>query len=81
MNSNHELAHSGLSWLIIGSQLAQYIGNRVKEIDQQLDIIRNKGRQAFLETNPESFSKILHDYSDKKKGFIIWKDLLEEQIV
>jgi hypothetical protein len=43
--------------------------------------IRNKGRQAFLETNPESFSKILHDYTDKKKGFIIWKDLLEEQIV
>ena len=55
--------------------------NKVKEIDQQFDIIRNKGRQVFLETNPESFSRILHDYSDKKKGFIIWKDLLEEQIV
>ena len=45
----------------------------VKEIDQQLNIIRNKGRQVFLETNPENFSRILHDYSDKKKGFIIWK--------
>ena len=55
--------------------------NKVKEIDQQLDIIRNKGRQAFLETNPESFSRILHDYSDNRKGFIIWKDLLEEQIL
>ena len=55
--------------------------SKVKEIDRQLDIIRNKGRQAFLETNPESFSRILHDYSDKKKGFITWKDLLEEQIV
>jgi hypothetical protein len=55
--------------------------SKVKEIDQQLDIIRNKGRQSFLETNPEIFSRILHDYSDKKKGFIIWKDLLEEQIV
>jgi superfamily II DNA or RNA helicase len=55
--------------------------SKVKEIDQQLNIIRNKGRQAFLETNPENFSRILHDYSDKKKGFIIWKDLLEEQIV
>lgn len=54
---------------------------KVKEIDQQLNIIRSKGRQAFLETSPESFSRILHDYSDKKKGFIIWKDLLEEQIV
>lgn len=58
----------------------QALINTVKEIDQQLDIIRNKGRQAFLETNPENFSRILHDYSDKKKGFIIWKDLLEEQI-
>lgn len=59
----------------------QALLNKVKEIDQQLNIIRNKGRQAFLEINPESFSRILHDYSDKKKGFIIWKDLLEEQIV
>jgi superfamily II DNA or RNA helicase len=59
----------------------QALINKVKEIDQQLDIIRNKGRQTFLETNPGNFSRILHDYSDKKKGFIIWKDLLEEQIV
>lgn len=59
----------------------QALISKVKEIDEQLDTIRNKGRQAFLETNPESFSRILHDYSDKKKGFIIWKDLLEEQIV
>lgn len=59
----------------------QALINKVKEIDQQLNIIRNKGRQVFLETNPESFSRILHDYSDKKKGFIIWRDLLEEQIV
>lgn len=59
----------------------QALISKVKEIDQQLNIIRNKGRQAFLEINPENFSRILHDYSDKKKGFIIWKDLLEEQIV
>jgi superfamily II DNA or RNA helicase len=59
----------------------QALISKVKEIDQQLNIIRNKGRQVFLETNPEGFSKILHDYSDKKKGFIIWKDLLEEQIL
>lgn len=58
----------------------QALISKVKEVDQQLNIIRNKGRQAFLETNPENFSRILHDYSDKKKGFIIWKDLLEEQI-
>ena len=54
---------------------------KLKEIDEQLSVIRNKGRQIFLEKQPEHFSRILHDYSDEKKGFIIWKDLLEEQIV
>ncbi len=54
---------------------------KLKEIDEQLTLIRNKGRQLFLETNPDNFSRIIHDYSDKQKGFIIWKDLLEEQIV
>ncbi|MEI6508044.1 MAG: DEAD/DEAH box helicase family protein [Bacteroidota bacterium] len=54
---------------------------KLKEIDAQLNIIRNKGRQVFLENQPENFSRILHDYLDDKKGFIIWKDLLEEQIV
>lgn len=53
---------------------------KLKEIDEQLSVIRNKGRQAFLKNQPENFSRVLHDYSDEKKGFIIWKDLLEEQI-
>jgi SUMO ligase MMS21 Smc5/6 complex component len=59
----------------------QALINKVKEIGQQLNIIRNKGRQVFLETKPDNFSRILHDYSGEKKRFIIWKDLLEEQIV
>ncbi|MBX2887775.1 MAG: DEAD/DEAH box helicase family protein [Ferruginibacter sp.] len=53
---------------------------KLKEIDEQLSVIRNKGRQVFLKNQPENFSRVLHDYSDEKKGFIIWKDLLEEQI-
>jgi hypothetical protein len=53
---------------------------KLKEIDEQLRVIRNKGRQVFLKNQPENFSRVLHDYSDDKKGFIIWKDLLEEQI-
>lgn len=52
----------------------------VKQIDNQLSIIREKGRQAFLENSPENFTKIMHDYSDNKKGFIIWKSALEELI-
>ena len=52
----------------------------LNEIDRQLNIIHKEGRQVFLETKPEKFSRILHDYSDSRKGFIIWKNLLEEQI-
>ena len=52
----------------------------VKQIDRQLSIIREKGRQTFLENSPENFVRIIHDYSDNKKGFIIWKSALEEII-
>lgn len=52
----------------------------VKQIDNQLSIIREKGRQAFLENSPDNFTRILHDYSENKKGFIIWKSALEETI-
>ncbi|MEP7107001.1 MAG: DEAD/DEAH box helicase family protein [Ferruginibacter sp.] len=53
----------------------------LKEIDKQLNIIRNQGRQSFLEASPENFSRIVHDYSSDQKGFIIWKDKLEESLV
>lgn len=52
----------------------------VKQIDNQLSVIREKGRQTFLEKSPENFAKIIHDYSDNKKGFIIWKSAIEELI-
>ena len=53
----------------------------IKQIDNELNIIREKGRQVYLETNPQSFSKIVHDYSDSNKGFIIWKGQLEERLI
>ena len=53
----------------------------ILEIDRQLNKIRNEGRQVFLETNPINFSRILHDYSDERKGFVLWKDALEERLV
>lgn len=56
------------------------IKDKLREIDKQLEIIRNNGRQVFLETNPENFSKVMHDYSDDRKGFILWKSVLEERI-
>lgn len=53
---------------------------KLKQVDKYLNIIRNKGRQAFIENPSDNFSRILHDYSDEKKGFIIWKSLLEERL-
>lgn len=52
----------------------------VKQIDNQLSTIREKGRQTFLENCPVNFIRILHDYSDNKKGFIVWKSAIEELI-
>jgi superfamily II DNA or RNA helicase len=59
----------------------QLLFQKLKDIDKNLNIIRNDGRQAFIESNPNNFSRIFHDYSDEQKGFIIWKDLLEERLV
>jgi hypothetical protein len=53
----------------------------ILEIDKQLNKIRNEGRQLFLETNPNNFSRIIHDYSNERKGFVLWKDALEERLV
>lgn len=53
----------------------------LKRIDTELTIIREKGRQVYLETSPQNFSRIVHDYSDNNKGFIIWKGLLDERMV
>tara|TARA_R110002096_G_scaffold408655_1_gene607859 strand:- start:1211 stop:1351 length:141 start_codon:yes stop_codon:yes gene_type:complete len=46
-----------------------------------LNWIRNNGRQSFLETKNENFSKIIHDYSEEQKGFYKWKNALEERLL
>ena len=53
----------------------------LKEIDKQLNIIRTTGRQSFIETSPQNFSRIVHDYSNEQKGFIIWKNMLDERLI
>ena len=55
--------------------------NKLTDIDAHLNLIRNNGRQAFLESQPQNFTRILHDYSDYREGYIIWKDLLEEILI
>jgi hypothetical protein len=79
-----------LAWETLDTEEATYIWHieksayelemNIKRIDGLLGQIRKKGRQPYLETNPEHFSRIVHDYSDETKGLIIWKDILEEKL-
>jgi superfamily II DNA or RNA helicase len=50
----------------------------LKKIDQQIGKIREQGRQRFLENAPGNFIRIIHDYSNERKGFIVWKAAIEE---
>ena len=65
-------------WHIDKSPLS--LSEKLREIDQDLNVIRNKGRQHFLEHQPENFSRIIHDYSEDRKGFVLWRDMLEERL-
>ncbi|MCM4166106.1 hypothetical protein KCTC52924_03021 [Arenibacter antarcticus] len=49
-------------------------------VDSALNTIRNQGRQFYLESQPVNFSRIIHDYSNDSKGFIQWRDALEEKL-
>ena len=59
----------------------QDLPHNIQQIDKELNLIREKGRQSYLQTDPFNFSKILHDYSGNNKGFIEWKGSLEERLV
>jgi hypothetical protein len=78
-NCQKELYHEVVSPFVSFGDKIMY--HPLKEIDRHLDIIRKQGRQTFLMAPPENFSRILHDYSDDQKGFILWKDMLEERLV
>lgn len=53
---------------------------KLAQVERDLNMIHDKGRQLFLETNPQDFSRVLHDYSEARKGFMIWKGLLDEKL-
>jgi len=55
--------------------------NRLKKIDTELGTIRAKGRQYYIGIQTDNFSRIVHEYTEDRKGFIIWKDLLEERMI
>ncbi len=58
----------------------QILRETLKRIDQDLSIIRQHGRQHFLDTQPAGFSRVVHDYSEGRKGFVVWKDGVEERL-
>lgn len=78
-------------WETLDSEEATYVWHIDKgrealrivlgEIEIILHGIKQTGRQNFLEKENSNFSRVLHDFSDAKKGFIAWKGLLEERLV
>jgi superfamily II DNA or RNA helicase len=55
--------------------------NTFAQIEKILQDIKTNGRQTFLEKENSNFSKVIHDYSDLKKGFVAWKGELEERLI
>jgi len=78
-------------WETLDSEGATYLWHADKtreslritlgEIETILRDIKQNGRQTFLEKESNNFSRVVHDYSDVKKGFTAWKGLLEERII
>ncbi len=54
--------------------------DNLEKVNKELNIIKNEGRQIYLESQPVNFNRIIHDYSNDKKGFILWRDQLEEKL-
>jgi hypothetical protein len=79
-----------LVWETLDSNEATYIWhiNKTKEelrlaivmLEDILLEIRNTGKQDYLKKEHPNFSRIFHEYSDPKKGFILWKGQLEERL-
>ncbi len=80
-----------LIWETLDSEEATYLWHidktkdalraAINEIEIQLNKMKINGRQSYLKNAPDYFSRIIHNYSDIKKGFIEWKDTLEERLI
>jgi hypothetical protein len=78
-------------WETLDSEEATYIWHIVRtreslrialaEIEVIFRDIKQNGRQTFLEKESNNFSRVVHDYSDAKKGFIALKGMLEEKMI
>ncbi len=80
-----------LIWETLDSEEATYLWHIAKdkealravnkEIETSLSEMKLTGRNSYIKKAPEYFSRIIHDYSDTKKGFVEWKGVLEERLV
>jgi hypothetical protein len=62
--------------LICQKMLIKILDDRIINIvDSQCQLT------ASLLDSPSHFSRIVHNYSDDRKGFVVWKDDLEERLV
>jgi superfamily II DNA or RNA helicase len=78
-------------WETLDSEEATYIWDTersrealritLNQIEEIITGIKKSGRQDYLKQEHPNFSRIWHDYSDPKKGFITWKGILEERLV
>jgi len=78
-------------WETFDSEEATYIWDTEKsrdalrvilnQIEEIITGIKKTGRQDYLKQEHPNFSRIWHDYSDTKKGFITWKGILDERLV
>ena len=78
-------------WETLDSEEATYIWHSEKsrealrktldEIEEVIIVIKKSGRQEYLKQDHANFSRVLHDYSDAKKGFVTWKGMLEERLM
>jgi superfamily II DNA or RNA helicase len=55
--------------------------NGLKEIEIILNEIKATSKIDYLKREHENFSRVMHDYSDAKSGFVGWKGAVEEKLV
>ena len=57
------------------------LNQQIETINNQLDRIKHHGRTAYLKSPPPNFRRIIHDYSDPRKGFVLWKALIQSIMI
>jgi superfamily II DNA or RNA helicase len=77
-------------WETLNSEEATYIWHLEKsmdalrkglrEIETILNEIKATSKQDYLRREHDNFSRVIHDYSDVKSGFVAWKGMLEEKL-